>query len=645
MSLSSRGRSRARALMSAVAVCLATLLALPLATASAAPGDPQYLSLTKTVDRPAPAPGDSYTYRVQVSCSEQSCLDAVLQDSLGEHAGHELRDVQLLASAPGLTFVPTWTSGGVTSATAPGVVAADTRLDVAFTQPTVSPVGVGIQSGQTFTVTMTLRVPSDLPPRTDVTLENTATVTASNSAPASGAASVHVVVPVTVGVTPTKSWTPGEVAFVAGAASTVRVGATNAANVSATRLVLQEPAVAPEGATSLDASNPFALVDLASVTGVAVPEQCTAVTVDAYTLVGGVWTWVLGTGGLVLPGVDADDVAGVRVTCAGDVPVGATLSLDLGVTQRAAHRESGVDLSRETHALVNTVAATAEVTGLPPVTRTATAPYRVTPARLGTEVEKSFAPARVSGGESSVLSLVAVQASEVPVSELRVADLGFFGTVARFGGFADAPTWPTGARGAVVVHHLSDGTTQDVTFGEGDVPDAPTLPAGVHVTGLELVFTGVIEPDAVAAGARVVVTTDVDPTAPVRSLTNTATATVTAANGNTATDDASAVLQVVPASITVGLTKTVRPGTALRPGDRAVTELSTSLAVSSSYVTARRLEVTDAWDGAAGGFWDAFDLAGIAPTQVPSGVGVAVSVQTAPGTWVDLPVEPARPDT
>ncbi|SFK18969.1 hypothetical protein SAMN05216467_2407 [Cellulomonas sp. KH9] len=645
MPLSSRGRSRARGLMSAVAVCLAAVLALPMTAASAAPGDPQYLSLTKTVDRSELAPGDSYTYRVEVSCSEQSCLDAVLRDTLGEHAGHELRDVQLLASAPGLTFVPTWTSGGVTSGTAPTVVAADTRLDVTFTQPTVSPTGVGIQSGQTFTVTMTLRVPADLPPRTDVTLENTATVTASNSSPATGAASVHVVVPVTVAVTPTKSWAPGEVAFVAGAASTVRLGATNAANVAAARLVLQEPAVAPEGAESLDASNPFALVDLASLTGVAVPAQCTDVTVDAYVLVDGVWTWVPGTGGLVLPGVDAGDVAGVRVTCEGDVPVGATLSLDLGVTQRTTHRTSGADLSRQTHSLVNTVAATADVTGLAPVTRTATAPYRVTPARLGTEVEKSFAPARVSGGESSVLSLVAAQASEVPVSELRIADLGFFGTVARFGGFADAPTWPTGAATATVVHHLSDGTTQDVAFDEGDVPGAPTLPAGVHVTGVEIVFTGVIQPDAVAAGARVVVTTAEDPTGPVRRLTNTATGTVTAANGNTATDDASAVLEIVPASITVGLTKTVRPGATLRPGDRAVTELRTSLAVSSSYVTARELEVTDAWDGAARGFWDAFDLAGIAATQVPSGVAVAVSVQTVPGTWVDLPPEPARPDT
>ena len=646
MPFSSRGRGRARARgLSAVAAVVVGLLALPLTVAPAAAADPQYLSLTKTVDRRELAAGDTYTYEVEVSCSEQSCLDAVLRDALGEHAGHELRDVQLLASEPGLTFVPTWTSGGVTGPTAPAVIAADTRLDVAFTQATVSPTGRGMQSGQTFTVAMTLRVPADLPPRTDVTLENTATITASNSAPATGSADVHVVVPVTVDVTPAKAWTPADVAFVAGAASTVRVGATNASNVPAARLVLQDPAIAPEGAASLDASNPFTLVDLASLTGVSVPAGCTAVRVDAYVLVDGAWTWRTGPGGLVLPGVAAGDVAGVRVTCTGDVPVGATLSLDLGVTQRATHRTSGDDLSRETRTLTNTVAATAEVTDLAPVTRTAPAPYTVNPARLGTEVTKSFSPTRVSAGESSVLSLVATQASEVPVSELRVVDRDFFDDVARFGGFDGAPSWPTGAQTAKVVHHLSDGTTQDVPFVSGAVPGAPVVPPGEHVTGLELVFTGTIQPNGDPARARVVVMTAEDPTGPVRRLDNDATATVTAANGNTATDDDSARLEIVPASIGVTLTKTVRPATVLRAGDRSVTELRTRLAVSSSYVTADRVEIVDAWDGAAHGFWDAFELTEIAPTQVPSGVAVTLSLQTTPGTWVTLPVEPARPAT
>jgi len=639
-----RGRSRTRALFSVVAGALVALLALPVATAPAVAAYPEYLALTKTVDRSELAPGDTYTYRVQVACSEQSCLDAELVDGLGEHVGHELLRVELLPSAPALTFATTWTSGGRHGPDAPTVVAADTTLRVAFTQRTVSPDGTGMQSGQTFTAELTLRVPAGLPPRTDVVLANTATVTASNSAPATGAAEVHVVVPVTVDVAPTKTWTPDDVAYDPGAASTVRIGATNLANVDARRLVLQEPAVAPDGAAALDGANPFALVDLVSLTAVSVPTQCTSLGLDAYVRVDDVWRWVAGPGGLVLPASHGPaDVAGVRVTCADVVPVGAALQLDLGVAQRAAHRVTGADLSRESHRVVNTVGATVEVDGVPPVSRDADAPYRVNPARLGTEVDKSFTPARVSAGETSRLGLVARQTSQVPVRELRVADLGFFGPRAGFGGFDGAPSWPTGAQAAAVVYHLSDGSTQEVPFASGSVPAAPAPVAGEHVTGLELVFTGVVAPSAEPARASLVVTTPDATTGTTQPLENTVTSRVTAPNGHTADASATARLTVVPASVDVTLTKTVRPGSELRPGDRAVVGLQARLAVSSSYVTADRLVITDAWDGGAEGFWDAFDLTEVAPTQVPAGAAVTVRLQTAPGTWHDVSVQPAQP--
>ncbi len=638
------GRSRARALFSVVAAALVALLALPLTTAPAVAADPEYLALTKTVDRSELAPGDTYTYRAQVACSEQSCLGATLVDELGEHAGHELVRVQLLASAPALTFATTWTSGGSTGPDAPAVVAADTRLSVAFEQPTVSPTGTGMQSGQTFTAELTLRVPTTLPPRTDVELVNRAAVTASNSAPATGTAKVHVVVPVTVDVTPTKTWAPAEVAYDAGTASTVRIGATNGANVEAARLVLQEPAVAPDGAAALDAANPFALVDLASVGAVQVPAQCTGVTLEAYVQVAGVWRWVAGPGGLDLPaGHGAGDVAGVRVTCADVVPVGATLQLDLGVTQRARHRGTGADLSVASHRVVNTVRATVEVADVPPVSRDASAPYRVDPVRLGTEVAKSFAPDLVSAGETSLLTLSAVQASDVPVAELRLADQGFFGADAGFGGFDAPPSWPTGATDAEVVYELSDGSTQVRPVTAGNVPDAPDLTGGRHVTGLQLVFTGAaITPAGPAtAGAVLLVTTDPRTSGPNQELRNTATSTVTAANGNTADASADAMLSVVPAAVGVTLDKTVRPSTDLRPGDTAVVGLTTTLAVSSSYVTADHLEITDAWDGSAGSFWDAFDLVGVAPTQIPAGTAVTVQVQAQDGTWHDVAAHPS----
>ncbi|WP_309133937.1 DUF5979 domain-containing protein [Cellulomonas sp.] len=640
-----RRRGSRRGWSAALAALLVGALALPLATAPAAAAEPEFLALTKTVSRSELAPGDEYTYRVQVTCSEESCLDAVLVDTLGELAGHTLRDVTFRTSDPALTYEPTWTSDGRSGSDAPARVAADTALSVRFTQATTSPAGTGMQSGQTFTVAMTLVVPTDLPPGTDVTLDNVATVDATNSAPADGTATVHVTVPVVVDVAPTKSWTPSPQAFSPGAPSTIRVTARNTSNVPVDRLVLQDPQDAPEGATALAAGNPFGVVDLTGLSAVSVPAQCTDVSVDAYVRRDGAWTWVPGTGGLALPaGVDPADVAGVRVTCAGDdVPVGAELALDLAVAQRAEHRETGADLSLASRTTENVVAATVlERDGAAPVTRTARAAQRVDPARLGTEVTKTFTPARVSAGESSTLMLTAANTSDVAVRELRVRDLDFFGTDVRLTGFAGAPAWPTGATAASVVYHLAGGGTAEVPFGEGEVP-AP--PSGGTATGLEIVFTGAIEPGGDLARAELVVQTDERTDGATREHDNAATAVVTAPNGATAQDGADARLTVVPAAIDVTLVKTVRPGSAVRPGDRVVAELHGTVAVSSSYVTAERLDLTDAWDGAASGFWNAFDLTGVAPTQVPSGTAVEVRVQTAVGTWHTVRTEAARAES
>ncbi|AEI10597.1 LPXTG-motif cell wall anchor domain protein [Cellulomonas gilvus ATCC 13127] len=624
---------------------LVALVTVPMTTVPAAAADPQYLALTKTVSQAELAPGDSYTYRVQVTCSEASCLDAVLVDTMGDLAGHTLTGVTFKASQPALTYAATWTSAGVTSATAPTTIAADTQLRVAFTQPTVSPTGTGIQAGLTFTVDMTVKVPTDLAPGTDVTLDNDATVTASNSAPADDSATVHVVVPIVVDVATTKTWSPASQAFDEGGASAIAISTTNASNARVDRLVLQEPAAAPDGASALPATNPFRLVDLDGLASSAVPAQCSTVRVDAYVLAGGAWRWVLGDpdDGVALPaGVAAADVAGVRITCEGDLPVGARLALDLDVTQRATDRVSGTDLSTATHSVTNVVSGTAALAGHAPVTRSAQAPYQVVPARLGTQITKDFSPQRVSAGQSSTLSLVAAQTSDVAVAELRVADLGFFGVDPSFGGFATAPQWPTGATAASVVYHLSDGGTQEVGLARGEVPAGPSTPGAVHVTGFEVVFTGVIAPNADPARLEVAVGTVERTTGAPASFDNTATVTVTAPNGTTATGTDTARLTELPASIGVDLVKTVRPGTAVRPGDRAVVELETDLRVSSSYVTADELTVTDAWDGAATGFWNAFDLEAVAPTQVPSGVAVEVQVQTAVGTWVTVATEPAR---
>ena len=110
---------RARRAVAAVAAFLATVLTVSLGALPAAAASNEYLQLTKTVDRVENVAGDSYTFRIQVTCSEASCLDAELSDALGVFAGHELKNVELRSPDPSLTYVTEWTSDGTTSATAP----------------------------------------------------------------------------------------------------------------------------------------------------------------------------------------------------------------------------------------------------------------------------------------------------------------------------------------------------------------------------------------------------------------------------------------------------------------------------------------------------------------------------------------------
>lgn len=646
MPLATKSR-HARRSLAALAAFLTAVLTLSLGALPAAAADPQYLQLTKSVDRVENGPGDGYTFAIQATCSEASCLDAQLSDALGVFAGHELQKVTLRTSDPALTYDVAWTSGGVTSGTAPAVVAADTALNVRFTQATVSPAGIGMQSGQTFTVELTLGVPDDLAPGTDVTLPNTAEVTASNSLPATDSASIHVTVPVTVGVVPTKTWTPATQPFAVGATSTITVAGRSTANVPADRLAVQEPAQAGADAAALDPSNPFTLTDLDAFT-IAAPAGCTAVQVDAYVETSGTWGWVAGTpappAAAALPaGVTASDVGGLRATCTDAVAVNGTLRVELDVTQRATHRNTGADLSIATQTVDNVAAATVEVTGEPAVTRTATARHQVLPANVATRITKSFTPTRVSAGQGSTLSLTATQDSDVAVSELRITDLGFFDTDVRLGGFTDAPDWPTGATAATVTYHFADGTTADVPFAPGAVPAAPVAPAGSHANGIEITFTGTIAPNADPARVRLTTTTVEGSVTSLVRHDNTAGSRVTAPNGQNAVAEDDATLEVVPAAIDVELTKTVRPAGPLRPGDRAVVGLRTDLSVTSTYVKADTLTIADAWDGAATGFWNGFNLVSLAPTQIPAGTGVAVEVQTTAG-WTTVHSETSRAD-
>ena len=614
-------------------------VALPAVGALATPvaAQAQYLEVSKTAEPYQLAPGQTFTYSVQVQCSEQSCLDAQLTDTLpSELAGFRLQGV---TTTPGESTVPrtiTWTEGGLPVAQ-PDVVGPDTGLVVDFTGDVTTPDGVGLQNGRTFTVQLELRVPDDLAPR-ELEIVNTARTTASNSLSGEASAPVRLSVPVVVDLAPTKTWGPSPQDFAPGSPSTVSLAVTSLSNVPLDTLTLQEPADAPDGATALAASNPFTITDLTGFGAATVPAG-TQVQVDAYVQdEAGAWRWVTGSplAAPALPtGVDAADVAGLRFSYSGAVAPRDRAAIDLTLAQRATHRDGGADLSTAPSGVANVVTATATSREHDrTVTKEAGARYSVVPAALAVTTEKNIEPRTVTGGESATGTLSATNTAS-PVAELRLADTGFFTADVTFGGFTQAPTWPAGATDAVVVYHpLAGGGPVEQPFARGETPAAPATP----VSGFELVFTApgnAIEEAATATASFVIATTEAAAGEAARTtFTNTVTTTATAANGTSATASDLDRLTVITPAVGVTLDKQVRPASPVEPGGTAFVTLratgtATDRAVLHDIVLEDVLGTGDAE------FWDAFDLVAVAPTQVPAGAVLTLEVRDG-GGWTRL---------
>jgi fimbrial isopeptide formation D2 family protein len=623
-----RWRRRWTAFVAAVA---ATVLVAPLAagTAVAAEGDPEYLEVTKRVDHPELVAGSVFTYTIGVTCSEQACVDAELTDALpAELEGFTVNSVNATTA---VAREVTWTEAGTPTAQ-PTVVGPATAVRVAFTE--------AMPAGATFTLTLTLQVPDDVTPR-DQTIVNTARTTATNSAPDAAEATVHLDVPVDLAVDLAKTWEPAQRSFETGAPSTVSLTARNTSNAALDTLVVTEPQGAEDGATALDADNPFGIADLTALDA-DLPQGATSVQVDAYVFDGSTWSWRAGTPGATaaLPeGVDAAAVGGLRLTYAGAIAPGATATAALALAQRATDRSpEPQDLSTERHEVDNVAAATGTLAGQDPVTDTAAATHVVVPASVAVDVTKDLAPARISAGEAATATISATSRADVPVRTLTVTDRGYFTDGVGLGGFRSL-TWPAGAAGADVVYDLPDGGTTTETLTPGQTP--AQVPDGA--TGFVLTFTGAIEPGAGTTLVLDVVTTeDAGGEAAQRTTTNTAAGEVVAPNGQRGTDEASDTLQLVTPALTTTLDKTVRPASAVEPGARVVSELRSRVVGTSEYTVPTQIVVEDRWDGAAGTYWDAFDLAGVASTQVPSGAGLRIEAFGPDGAVLRLADLPAQ---
>ena len=219
---------------------------------------------------------------------------AVQDDTLpAELAGFDLQNVTLTPAPATVPRTITWNPGG--SPTPPAQVGSDTGFTIDLQQTTDDPVGIGLGSGTTFTIALSLRVPDDYPPGTSPDIVNTATATATNANPVSDNATVNIVVATVIDVGVTKSWTPSTQLFNPGATSTIGLGVRNTSNVPVTTLTMQEPAAAPDGAATLDPSNPFTITDFTGFGTTSLPTGCDTVRVDAYVFGGSTWGWVTGT--------------------------------------------------------------------------------------------------------------------------------------------------------------------------------------------------------------------------------------------------------------------------------------------------------------------------------------------------------------
>ncbi len=617
--------------------------------ATAAPGDPEYLTVVKTVTNATPDPGEPFTFEVHVNCSEQSCHDATLTDEFpAELEGFEVRSVLFTPSESVIPRTVTWDVDGVTSSSAPATLTADTSFTVDFTGAVTAPAGTGLQFGRTFTAQIELVAPANLAPGV-YSGTNWAYTEATNSSPDSASATVTVEVAQELGIDVDKQWDPAQRVFQAGSTSTISLSATNASNIDVTSLSLQEPNIAVNGAGTLDASNPFTIMDLAGLSSVTAPEGATAMQLDTYVFTGGSWNWVLGsvtpvTSSPALPaGVSLADVAGVRITYTGaQIEHDGELSFDLNLTQRAKDRDFEADLSLGTLQVDNTAIATVAAPGLTPVSATASATHIVTPPAVDVSAVKNFSPDRIAAGDVTTMQLTATNQSDVGVRTLTMRDVNFFTDEVDFDGFGPTFSWPSGATHANLVYYMRTGAPPQI-----ETVTAPNLPVGPPgaITGFEIEFvagTGAIDSGA-SAVIDVLIDTDESATASQSTVNvpNTLNVAIEATNGVIDNASAQDTLTLVRPSIEATMDKRVAPSGAVSPGDRVVVSLRSRVVATSNYVTVDEILVEDAWTG-AGTFWDFFTLAAIAPTQVPADAALSIQWRDTTGVWRDLAAHPAQ---
>ncbi|MDR6972050.1 DUF5979 domain-containing protein [Leifsonia shinshuensis] len=631
--LPSRARHVARRTLHAPAsVAAGVVLALIGALAIGAPAanaddlGSGVLNISKTADVTEVQPGQTFLYTINYGCSSTTtgCVNAVLTDPVPA-------PLQIVGK-------PTVVGAGSVTTTVNG-----NTVTVAFADnvPNTVPASTGLAAGTTGSVQIQVTMPEDVAKDQDgVTLTNTATFQATNASTVAGDVPVTVHVPDVIEATVSKTWTPSSTQYNPGETSQVALTVKNTSNIPASSLTVAEPA------DPTAAGSTFEYYDFAGFGAVTFPAGADQVQVVAVTA-GGDVAGPVGAAPALPAGVQPADVTGLRFVFSSSA--GATIqaggsagSVALTLAQRANGRTGGGSLvagGTRTNQVGATVSTPSGDGQAPP----ASAQQVVAPLTVSVAAGKSFVDPQIPAGESSVATVTAKNTSTGPLTSLTVREPGsgtFFTDDVTFGGFTAGAAWPQGAT-AGTVHWLVDSGSApaDSAFDQASgLPATPTLSSGQHLTGFEIVYTGTIATGASASIPFTVKTsTDAGPAGSgFVSYANTVEVDGTNPAG-TATDDATANLDVYFPEVKLTLDKTITPSTVV-PGGTSLVQLSAQTPTGTSSVRPNTIVITEPQDPASAAYWNAFDATTIASTGVPAGSTLTIEYTTDGTTWKTLTV-------
>lgn len=571
------------------------------------------LDITKSVEDPGPyGPGDTIVYTIEVGCSAidvgVDCSDAITTDVIPEPL-----------------VVQQVTPSGPNSAAEPVVEGQNVRVD--WTEP-LDAGGEGMVNNTTSQVQITVQVPEDVnhDQWDGATLTNEATAEATNAVDQPDSVDVTLAIPLELATSASKSFEPTSALAAAGTPVTAHLGGTNETNGAVETLVVQDP-------TDPTATpNPFTYLGFDGFGTVTPPEGATGTTYEVY--VDGAWVECTDP---TCPGVDLAAVQGTRVTFTGDIPSGATASVDLDLETT----EEAAGVSEDT--VVNNQIQTEVTRDGENATANAEADFTLQANTIAVGATKVFDPDVVVAGESSTVTIGGSNDSAIAIDSLTITEpsAGSFPEDYTFGGFTGGVDYPSGATSGTVVYQPSG---EEVSFADGETP-APPAGGAESVTSFQIVFEGDIEP-----GAETSVPFDVDTDPDASGLPKTVNNEIAVEGENDgATGDATADddLYIYDEVIEPYVDKQIRPSQILAyPGNVVTISLQGGTTErpnppetpTGTTGDASQIVVQDPMDPVEGNlWWNAFDLDTIAQTPIPADATLTVEYySTESGEWETL---------